>query len=220
MTIVLQKLGAVAALYMAAAYALGLVLFLVVLDYPHMTDAAQRIAMLADKQTIIFAANLILYVFFGVALVVFTAALHDRLKGEAPSVVRIAGALGIIWAGSLVASGMVANAGMSPVLQLYGQDPAQAANAWTMIEAIAGGLGNGNGEILGGLMTLLFSWAGLQSNTLPKYLNYLGIVVGLVGVVSLIPSLNDLAGLFGLAQIPWFVILAVVLLRQPNGASA
>ena len=36
---------------------------------------------------------------------------------------------------------------------LYAQDPAQAALTWQGIEAVANGLGNANGEILGGLLT-------------------------------------------------------------------
>jgi hypothetical protein len=79
--------------------------------------------------------------------------------------------------------------------------------------------GNGNGEILGGLMTLLVSWAALQTGGLPKFLNYLGVVVGLVGIISTIPGLSSLTGMFGISQIVWFVWLAIILLR-PNPSVA
>lgn len=78
---------------------------------------------------------------------------------------------------------------------------------------MASGLGNGNGEILGGLMMLLVSWAALRTGGLPKFLNYLGVVVGLVGIVSTIPGLSGLAGIFGMSQIIWFVWLAIIMLR-------
>ncbi len=210
----LQKLGGIAALYLATAYLVGIVLFLFVLDYPNIVDPAQKVALLVDKQLVIYATNLLLYVIFGVLLVVLALALYERLKASAPAMMQVATTLGIIWAGSLVASGMVANAGIAPVVALYGQDPAQAALTWLGIESVASGLGNGNGEILGGLFTLLVSGAALRSGGLPQFLNYLGVVVGLVGIVSTLPGLSDLVGIFGLSQLVWFVWLGLILLRQ------
>lgn len=210
----LQKMGGFAALYLAAAYLLGLVLFIVVLDYPNMVDPAQRVALLADKQMIIFSTNLIMYVIFGIVLIVLTLALYERLNIGASAIMQVATVIGIIWAGSLIASGMVLDAGIAPVVALYGKDPAQAALTWQGFEVVASGLGNGNGEILGGLMTLLVSWAGLRTGELPKLLNYLGVVVGLVGVASTIPALNALGGIFGMSQMLWFVWLAMVMLRS------
>ena len=209
----LQKMGGISALYLAAAYLLGIVLFLFVLDYPNIVDPAQKVALLVDKQTVIYATNLMLYVIFGILLIVLVLALYERLGAGAPALMRVATAIGIIWAGSLIASGMVSNAGMAPVVALYAQDPAQAAVTWQGLEAVASGLGNGNGEILGGLLTVLISWAALRAGGLPTLLNYLGVGVGLVGIVSVLPGLNDLAGLFGMSQIIWFVWLAIILLR-------
>ena len=210
----LQKSGGYAALYLAAAYAIGIVLFLVVLDIPSITDPAQKVALLVEQQTVIFATNLLMYVFFGVFLVVLALALYDRLQAGAPALMQVATALGIIWAGSLIASGMVANAGIAPVVALYATDPAEAAATWQGIEIVANGLGNGNGEILGGLWTLLVSLAGLQAGRLPKGLNVFGLLVGAVGVITLLPALTALAGVFGLSQIVWFVWLGIVLLRS------
>jgi hypothetical protein len=136
------------------------------------------------------------------------------LKSGAPALMQVAAALGIIWAGSLIASGMVSNAGIAPVLALYAKDPAQAALAWQGFETVASGLGNGNGEILGGLMTLLVSLAGLRAGGLPKGLNILGLLVGALGVLSILPWMIGLTGVFGLSQIIWFVWLGITLLRS------
>jgi len=217
----LQKSGGFAALYLAVAYLIGMVLFLVVLDYPSITDPAQKVALLAGKQMVIFSTNLLMYVFFGVFLIILSLALYDRMKSGAPALIQAATALGIIWAGSLIASGMVSNAGITPVVALYAKDPAQAALAWQGIEAVANGLGNGNGEILGGLWALLVSLAALRAGGLPKGLNILGLLVGAVGIVSLIPGLTDtMTGVFGLSQIIWFVWLGIVLLRSNPGKTA
>jgi hypothetical protein len=179
------------------------------------------VALLVEKQMVIFSTNLLMYVFFGVFLVVLALALYDRLKAGAPAMMQVATAIGIIWAGSLIASGMVANAGIDPVVALYAKDPAQAALTWQGIESVASGLGNGNGEILGGLWTLLVSLAALRAGGLPKGLNILGLCVGAVGIISLIPGLTDLMiGVFGLSQIIWFVWLGIVLLRSNPGKTA
>ena len=216
----LQKFGGFAALYQAAAYLIGMVLFLVVLQSPGITDPAKRVALLIEQQMVIFSTNLLMYVFFGVFLIVLALALYDRLRAGAPALMQVGTALGIIWAGSLIASGMVSNAGIDPVVALYATDPAQAALTWQGIETVASGLGNGNGEILGGLWTLLVSIAALRAGGLPKGLNILGLLVGAVGIISILPGLTDLTGVFGLGHIIWFVWLGVVLLRSNPGKTA
>lgn len=214
----IQKMGGIAALYMATAYTVGITLFLFVLNYAGITDPAEKLAILIEKQTLIYSMNLILYVIFGVFLIMLMLALYERLKVNASAMTTLGVIIGIIWAGSLIASGMVSNAGIPLVVTLHSTDPAQALLTWQQIETVASGLGNGNGEILGGLMTLLISWSALKTGGLPKPLNYLGIVVGLVGIVSIVPSLNDLTAVFGLTQIVWFVWLGVILLRSRSSA--
>lgn len=210
----LQKSGGYAALYMAIAYLIGLILFIVVLDYPGITDPAQKVALLVEKPMVIFATNLFMYVFFGVSLVVLSLALYDRLKSGAPAMMQAATALGIIWAGSLIAAGMVSNAGIEPTIALHATDPTQAALSWQGIETVAAGLGNGNGEILGGLFTLLVSLAALRGGALPRWLNILGLLVGAVGILTINPRLADLTGVFGLGQMVWYVWLGIALLRD------
>ena len=216
----LQRMGGFAALYLAAAYLIGIVLFLFVLDYPSITEPAQKVALLVDKLMVIYMTNLLMYVIFGVFLVLLVLALYERLYAAPPAIIWTATVIGMIWAGALIASGMVANAGIATTVALYEEDPAQAAMTWSAIESVANGLGGANGEILGGLLTLLVSWAALQVGGLPRWLNYLGMLVGAIGIVSTVPGLSDLAGLFGMGQILWFVWLGIVLLRRGPGATA
>jgi hypothetical protein len=213
-----QKLGGIAALYLAAAYLTGIILFLVVLDYLNIVDPAQKVALIVEQRTLIYVTNLLLYILFGFFLVVMVLALYERLKNAAPVLIRSATAMGLIWAGALIASGMVANAGIAPVVDLYGRDPAQAALAWLTIETVAGGLGGGSGEFLGGMFTLLVSIAALQVSGLPKGLSTLGILVGAIGIVSALPGLHDAGALFGIIQLVWFVWVGLVLLRRPATA--
>ncbi len=215
----LQKSGGIAALYMAISHLIGIVIFLVVLDYISITDPAQKLALNVEKQTIIFSTNLLMYVFFGFALVVLSLALYDRMKSGASPLIQVGTAIGIIWAGSLIASGMVANAGLATVVALHAKDPAQAVLTFQGIEAVANGLGNANGEILGGVWTLLVSIVALRSGGLPKGQSILGLFVGAVGIITIIPALNDFTGIFGLGQIVWLAWLGIVMLRKSPGSA-
>jgi len=216
----LQKSAGIAALYMAAAHLTGIIIFIAILNYPAIIDPAQKLAVNMEQQNVVFITNLLMYVIFGFALIVLSLGLYERLKEGALALMQAAVAVGIIWAGSLIASGMVANAGLAAVAPTYASDPAQAVQTWQGIEAVANGLGNANGEILGGPLTLLISLAGLRSNRLPKALNILGVVVGLVGIVSIIPASSSLTAIFGINQIIWFIWLGVVLLRGTRQPAA
>ena len=216
----LQKSGGFAALYMAISHMIGLIIFIVVLDYISITDPAQKLAVNIEKQSVIFSTNLLMYVFFGFALIVLTLALYDRMKSGAPALMQVATAIGVIWAGSLIASGMAANAGLTTVAALYANDPSQAALTFQAIESITNGLGNANGEILGGTWTLLVSLAALRTGGFSKALNILGLAVGAVGILTIIPALTDFTSLFGLGQIIWFVWLGIVLLRNSTVKTA
>jgi hypothetical protein len=210
----LGRIGGFAALYLGLAYAAGIGLFLVVLDLPSITSAEQKLELLADNTLLIHGMHLAIYVVFGVVLTLFVFALHETLKGVAPASARFASVLGFIWAGLLIASGMVTIAGIGPTIQLMETNPSAAALYWSGIETVAEGIGLGQGEILGGLMTVIFSISALRGGVFPRILNYLGIVVGIAGLVSVVPGLHDMAAMFGITQLIWFFWLGAVLLRR------
>ena len=210
----LQKMGGIAALIEAAAYLVGIIFFIFVVDYSGVVDPVQKVALLVDNQAILYIMILIIYVIFGVSLVVLALALYQRLKAGSPAMMQTATVFGLIWAGVVIASGMIFNIGLGVVVDLYGTDPAQAATVWLAISSVFEGLGGGV-EILGGLWLLLLSWAALRAGGLPKTLNYLGVVIGVAGVLSAVPALGEIGGLvFGLGQIVWFLWVGVVLVRS------
>jgi hypothetical protein len=156
---------------------------------------------------------LITYVVFGIVLGVLALALHERLESAAPSLMQVATAVGLLWAFVLVASGLVFNAGMRVAVALHPSNPDQAVSMWQAIEPVSQGLGGSDGEILGGLWVLLVSIAGLRERGLSKPLGWLGLAVGLVGILSVLPPLKDAAVAFGLLQVVWFVWLGITMLR-------
>jgi hypothetical protein len=207
------KGGGWAALYLAAAYVLAIPFFLYVVNLSGEADPMKRVSLLASHHWSIHAMYLVTYVVFGVALAVVSLSLHERLKALAPGTMRVATAIGLLWAFVLVASGMVFNAGMAAVVDLHATDPAQAAQIWRAIEPVTEGLGGSGGELLGGLWVLLVSLVGLRAGGFSKPLARLGVVLGVVGLVSVVPPLNDAAIAFGMIQILWFVWLGITMLR-------
>ena len=215
-----QKIGGIAALYMGIMYVLGILGYKLVLDYGSVVDPVQNVAFLAENQAFLYFLTLFVYVIFGPFLVVLALALYERIKAGAQAMMATATALGLIWAGLVIASGMIFIIGMGVVVDLYGTDPAQAATVWLAIDAVFEGTGGGN-EIVGGLWVLLISWAALRTGGLPKLLNYLGVIIGLAGILSAVPALAEMGqAVFGLGQIVWFIWLGIVLLLNPTSVEA
>jgi hypothetical protein len=210
-----QKMGGVAALYGAAAYLIAMVGYVLVLGTLGDFDPVEKVASLVDNQAFLYTLNLISYVVFGLFLVVLALALYERLKAGSPALAQTATAIGLIWATVVIGSGMIQNYGMGIVVDLYGTDPTQAATVWLAVDSVTQGLGGASGEILGGPWVLLVSWAALRAGELPKALNYLGLVLGVAGILSIIPALFlMLALVFGMGKIVWLIWLGIVMLRS------
>ena len=213
----LQRAGGVAALVEAVAYVIGFAVIATLLN-PGDTEGwsqAQKLAFVLERKAMFQTWTLFIYVVFGVALVVLAIALHERLKTEARALMPIATSFGLIWAGLVISSGMVASVGLETVAKLQAQDVAQAVSAWVVIGAVQDGLGGGV-EIVGGLWVLLISAVALRSGALPKLLGYLGVVVGMAGVVTVAPPLGEFGAVFGLGQILWFSWIGVLMLRRDD----
>ena len=209
----LQRIGGLAALTEAAIYVAGIAYFLVILDYANVTTPRQQVELFVANQTSLYAMYLLIYVVFGIVLVALVLGLHDRLKSGSPSLMQAATAFGLIWAGLVIASGMIANIGIATIIGLYAADPSQATATWLAINPVVEGLGGGN-EVVGGVWTLLVSVAALRAGLLHRALNYFGVVVGVAGILSAVPALGEIGGgVFGLTQIVWFVGLGILLLR-------
>jgi len=215
----LQKWGGIAALYEAAAYVAGMVGFLLVVDVSSVDDPVEQVTLLVDNQAFLSILHLIVYVAWGAFMVVLALALYDRLKAGSPAMAQTATVFALIWAGLVIASGTLFIVGMGTVVDLFGEDPAQAATAWLAINAVFEGLSGI--EIVGGIWMLLVSWAALRAEVLPKALNYLGAVIGMAGLLPVVPVLSDaLTAAFGLGQIVWFIWLGFVMLRGSRSAGS
>ena len=207
-----QKVGGYAAFFEALAYIVGFAFMLLVLQpvIGASDTQAGKLAAVLDKAGMFMAWNAVIYVLFGAVLVVLVVALHERLAAGAANLMKAASAFGLIWSGLVIATGMVANVGLGMLAKLHATDPQGATLAWQILNAVQEGLGGGV-ELVGGLWVILVSIAALRQSLLPKLLNYLGIAIGIAGVLTIVPPLADLGAVFGLGQIAWFIWLGVVM---------
>ncbi len=217
-----QKVGGAAALVEAGTFVVGFALYFTLLDASgygsRAVEPVQNVAFLAEHQGLMYAWNLVIYILFSIFLVPLALALHERLKEGASGLSQVAAGFGLIWAGLVIASGMVANIALGLVVHLYRSDPAQAATVWLTLDAVETGLGGGN-EIAGALWVILVSWAGHRAGGLPLGLNILGGVIGIAGLLTVVPAFEVFGAVFGLGFIVWFVWVGVVMLRPTPGSS-
>lgn len=75
-------------------------------------------------------------------------------------------------------------------------------------------------EIVGGIWVLLVTWAALLAGRFPRALNYLGVVIGMAGVLTLFPALEVLGVGFRLGEMVWFGWLGIFVLRSSQSAAA
>ena len=61
----------------------------------------------------------------------------------------------------------------------------------------------------------------LRGGGLPKALNYLGILIAVAGLLTVVPALTEaVVMVYGLGQIVWFIWLGIVMLRGNTSAVA
>lgn len=210
-----MRIGAASAIIQALCYVLGFTLLATSMN-PGSTEGwtqVQKLEFVLERQYLFVFWNTVIYVLFGAALVVLAIVLHRLLRPTAPLATSVATPFGLIWAGLVIASGMISNVGLAWVSKAYAAGAEAAAHTWTVIGVVQDGIGGGV-EIVGGVWVLGISVAALRARAvLTKPVNLLGLVVGVCGIVTILPALADMGAVFGLLQIVWFVAVGVVLLR-------
>ncbi|MCV6630778.1 MAG: hypothetical protein OIF50_13075 [Flavobacteriaceae bacterium] len=210
-----HQLGGAAAITEAVLYMIGFVVLFGFLS--PMADAGmdqeRRLEFVLSQLGMVQFWNILIYIVFGVVLVVLTTVVKEYLKHSDLLIVKLTPIFGYVWSGLLIASGMVSNIGLESVERLFATDREQAILFYQIIEAIGNGLGGGV-EIVGGVWVLLISYGAKKEKLFYTWVNYLGMLVGVAGILSLIPGARVLEVLFGLGQMVWFVGIGIAMLRD------
>jgi Domain of unknown function (DUF4386) len=219
----LQKMGGIAALIGAATNLFALVTLLTLLEPKGYgsDDPGQIVAFLADNQALMRVWYQIIFLVFGVSMIFLSLALYERLKAGLPALAQAVTNFGLIYAVLVIVIGALSINNLSTVVELYGKNPAQAATVWLTLDSVETGLGAGGGEtIVTAVWFLLVSWAALWARELPRVLNYLGVVLGVAGILSVVLASLGLSAVYGLGLIIWFVWLGIVMLRTTSRPAA
>ncbi|MGB5950957.1 MAG: DUF4386 family protein [Ornithinimicrobium sp.] len=215
----LQRAGGFAAATEAITYLIGIALFAAYLVpqgfYDSVDDPAQTMDFMLDHQIVLYVWTVAIYLLAAAALVVLVLALSERLRPSTPGLAQTAGAFGLIWAGVLFVSGMIALVGQSAVAELAAADRERAISVWASVSVIHDATGGGI-EIVGAIWVALIALAGWRSRALPRGLSVLGAVVAVAGTLTLVPALADIGAVFGIGFIVWFLWVARVLLRPAH----
>lgn len=214
----LQKIGGIAAITEGLLFILFPVFLFAILPAQGLAAGPN---VLADPRSVLPAAAQsptvaifgFLDVLVGVALLLVVLALHERLQTDSPVVTRIATTSGLAAALLFLAVGMGRFTNVSQLANLYSQDPTGVATAYLAASTAIEGLNNG-ATFAFGWWVVLISWAGLRPSGLPKFLNYLGLLLGATNIITFLLPIPPLLG------IVWFLWLGVVLLRVGKMQSA
>lgn len=200
---------------MALCYVFGFVLLLTSMN-PGSTEgwsSLQKLEFILERGTLFQLWNIVIYVVFGAALVVLSAVLHRLMHEQGSFFLSFVTPFGYIWAGLVMASGMIASVGLTAVADLHQTDPQGAAQLWSTLSVVQNGLGGGV-EVVGGLWVLLISLGSIRSGRVCSMaLNGLGLIVGVTGVATIVPAWTFLGAVFGMTQILWFIGLSLALAR-------
>jgi len=210
----LQKAGGWAGMFHGLAYVVAMVILVTLVLPARDAGLEQYVAFVAGNRAVVDVLNFVAYWVSAATLVLMVLALYERLKTAAPAAAQVAAAFGLIWAALIIGSGnlMLRNSGV--VAELYAQDPARAAEAWVILEAVENGIVSGN-EIVGSLWVLLVSLTAWRTGDLGRVLNVFGVAISLAGLLTVIPTLvNPMVMVFGPGMIVWSAWVGLALLRR------
>lgn len=175
-------------------------------------DAA--LAAVADNRGLVQLWYFVIYVVNAVFLVIVAVALAELFRRfGAEGLGRLSLATGTIWATLVLGAGMVMNVGLGRVLPLYDAGSPDALILWQVVDLVENGLGGGN-EIAGGVWAIVAGLAGLKTAALSRPLSILSLIIGVSGLLTVIPGLAEIFGsIFGLGFIGWFFWIGFALYR-------
>ncbi len=215
----LQKAGGIGALIAAGTWVIGLAMFATLFtDFVSATTPAAAVEFIADNQLALHLWNITIMIVFGIVLVPLVLAIGDRLREAHSPLARVASVFGLIWSGVVISTGTITNIAYATVADLHGTDPEMASTVWAGLDAVTNGLGGGN-ELLGGLWVLGTSIVAIRERLFARWVNHLGLVMGVAGPVTVVPALEEVGAVFGLGLIAWFTAVGINLIAE-TGRSA
>jgi len=212
-----QIIGGISSLILASTYIFGIAILFIVFGptSDHKVSGHEKLQYIIDHKAMYQTWMLVICVVFGIVLVPLVVAISDNFTKQSTFLTRNTPVFGFIWSVLIIASGMIAVHGIDTIEVVFETNPNSALTSWQTIEVIQYGLG-GAIEILGGIWVFLISIASLKFSKFNKSFSCFGLVVGVTGILTIIPVFKDLGIVFGITQIVWFILLGILMIRNDN----
>jgi hypothetical protein len=180
-------------------------------------DPAQALQAVAAKWGLFAAAALVGLLAAGTA-VPFTVAVAARLRDAAPTRARTLLYLVLIGLAAYGIDSVMMLLGARAIVEYAAKDQAAAATAWLAAHSVGSSLSATGGAFVGA-GTILAGWATLETRLLPVGAGWVGIIAGILSVLTLFAPRVMVVGLGGfLLTIVW-LLWAGNALRQPRPVS-
>ena len=209
----LQKLGGYASIFLATIIIVNIIILIIIFRGYTTLEIYDPVKMMDayNTYTIAFRVYYVLGILTGVLVVFIALVLQERMKADAPQLMRLAvlAASGyFIFAIIAEMSGIYRNIVLSQI-----NDPAAFRSFLVLHECFAGASFNALGWAL-----LFIGCSALRTRALPRILGYIILVYGIANIVvtvSIIELAIPVGLLLGVIVFAW---LGIVLLRQqqPN----
>jgi len=202
----IRKIGGIATMGHAVTLVVGMILSFTLM-FP-LLDAApdQTLKFLADNLTLVYLWDLIVNWGTTITLVIMLLVLYEQLKAGSPVLIQAATIFGFLWAGMIIGTGKLMLHNFGVVANLFGNDPAQAA-AWT--------------ALVRSLWVLLLSLAILRMGGLTRSVGYLGVFLGIAGILTMVPVLAEaMFMIFGPGMMIWSAWVGIIMLRRSADMTA
>jgi hypothetical protein len=195
----LQKVGGMAALAHTAALVVGMLLSFSVM-FPLLDTAPdQAEQFLTANPALGYLWTVVVDWGSAITLVILLLALYARMKPGSPALLRAAVLCGLLWAGLTVGTGGLTLHHFGIVANLFGSGPAQAAACTALVRSF---------------WVLLLSLAAFRTSGLPRATAYLGVFLGIVGMLTMIPAIAEpVFMVFGPGMMVWPAWVGIVLLQ-------
>ena len=195
------------------ALAIGFILFMTTgLTFEAFADPAQglKFATANGGRLRLMTAFFIIAVAFAA---VFLAGLAAKLRDKTPTRATATLYFGLFGLAGHGLGAMIFWAGIPAIVARAATDQVAASHAWVALVAMDNAA-DGFGTLFVGLSTLMAGWAVITSKVLSAALGWYGILLGVVGILAVLASGNEILGLASFVlPIIWLVWVGSVLRR-------
>jgi hypothetical protein len=168
---------------------------------------AEHFNYILENKTNLQIWYLCIYILFGLFLIPLTLIVKDFLRDQ--KLGDLTAVFGFIWAAFVLASGFIFIVGVEKITHIK-MNYDNKIIIWKTIEILQDALGGGI-ELIGGIWVFLIGVSGCLKKKFNPFFNVFSILLGVLGMVTVLPFLLHLGSVFGLFQIIWFLLLGFFL---------